>query len=349
MNLMKLAKIFVDIIKRDYKDDVAIVHYHGSVFYNDVHELSDLDIYFVPKTKRGYNLACDFILDGIGIDLWGVSWERLEHIAAHEESIASIITEGKVLYYGSDEDLARFEQLKANALDTRDKKAWLARAEKQLNKAYKSGFLVQNAPTLSETRKYAIGLIYDLAFSLAQLNQITIKRGRKNLLREILAMPLVPENFSALYDTVFLNNDMQHIKNACVTLLQNTEKLVSHAVLSAEPIPTFSDAFEWWYEEMIQSYNKIYHACKTGEFYTPLFASAECALELNEMLKRADVKAELPDMIGAYDSENLYKIAAAAHEHQKALEALLQEHGVTPQRFSTLEEVECYLTQRGRQ
>ena len=48
-DLMRLTDILIDKIKRDYKDDVSIVHIHGSYAYGDMHDLSDLDIYLVPK------------------------------------------------------------------------------------------------------------------------------------------------------------------------------------------------------------------------------------------------------------------------------------------------------------
>ena len=127
-DLMRLTDILIDKIKRDYKDDVSIVHIHGSYAYGDIHDLSDLDIYLIPKTQRGFNLGCTFIFDGIGCDFWALSWERLERIASHDERTASIITDGKVLYYGSDEDLERFEQLKTRAADTSNRKEWLTRA-----------------------------------------------------------------------------------------------------------------------------------------------------------------------------------------------------------------------------
>lgn len=346
MELMRLAEILIECIKRDYPGDIAIVHLHGSAFYKDVHPRSDLDLYFVPKTQRGYKLACSFIFDGIGTDLWGISWERLAHIASHEESIASIVTEGEILYYGDADDLARFEQLKQKALDTGDRDAWLARARKQLDKAYKNGFLAQHAKSLSQVRTHAIGLVYDLAFALSQLNQITIKRGRKNLKQEILAMPLVPENFAFLYDAIFLENDEKGIQDACMGLLTHTEKLLSDACLAAHPPKPFAEAFAGWYEEMIQSYHKIAHACETGDLYTPLFASVEFSHELGQMLSQVGLEAVLPDMVGAYDSENLAHIAAVARAHQKAFESLLNDQGVTPLRFSTFEEVETYLAGR---
>ncbi len=343
MNLDKLANILVEKIKSDYQNDISIVHIHGSYAYGDTHDRSDLDIYFVPKTPRGFNLGCAFILDGIGCDFWALSWERLEHIAGHGEKTASIITDGQVVYYDSDEDLERFEELKKRALDVSDRSAWYSRAKQALGDAYRDGFILQNAKSLSDVRANAIGLIYNLSYTLAQLNQITIKRGRKLLKQEILEMPLVPDNFAQLYDTIFMYNDMHTIKSACTSLLQNTTELLDNAINAGETKPQFADLFGGWYEEMIQSYNKIYHACEVGDIYTPLFASVEFSYELEKMFRRAGISPELPDMIAAYDSGDLGKILSAAHAHQAAFEALLQDNGVYPLKFSTLEEVECYL------
>jgi hypothetical protein len=343
-DLMHLADILIDKIKRDYKDDVSIVHIHGSYAYGDTHDLSDLDIYLVSKTQRGFNLGCTFIFNGIGCDFWVLSWERLERIASHGERTASIITDGKVLYYGSDEDLVRFEQLKAQAADTSNRTDWLTRARKALDETYKEGFILQNAETLTEVRTHSIRLIYNVSYVLAQLNQITVKRGRKLLKQEILEMPLVPDNFEVLYDAVFLNNDIKAIKSACVSLLQNTEKLVSATM--AEPSAPFAEVFGGWYEEMIQSYNKIYHACEVGDIYTPLFAGVEFTYESETMFKRAGISPELSDMVAAYDSGDLKTIADAARTHQAAFESLLRENGIHPLAFTTFEEVQQFINEK---
>jgi len=343
MDLQKLADILIDKIRRDYQNDISIVHVHGSHAYGDTHERSDLDLYFVPKTPHGFQLGCSFILDGIGCDFWALSWERLEQIAAHEEKTASIITEGQVLYYGSEEDFARFERLKACAVDVSDRNAWFRRARKILDEAYKDGFLLQNAESLSEVRTHAIGMLYNLSFALAQLNQVTVKRGRRLLKQEILSMPLVPKDFAALYETVFFSNDMPSIKMVCITLLQNTETLVAETIKAAHPAEEFAGVFDGWYEEMIQSYNKIYHACETGDVYTPLFAGVEFSSELAQLLKQTGISPELPDMVAAYDNGNLNQIAEAARRHQAMFETLLHENGVRPLRFSNFEEVENFL------
>jgi hypothetical protein len=344
--MMKLAEALIEKIERDYKDDISLVHLHGSYAYGAEHDKSDLDIYFVPKTQRGYKLGCTFILDGIGCDLWALSWERLERIAAHEERTASVITDGKVLWYSSDEDLKRFENLQDAANDKSERTAWLERAKKIFGGIYKDVFMLQNSEDIADIRAYATGLIYTISFALAQLNMTPICRGRKLLKDEILAMPLVPEDFAVLYDSMFLETNTAKIKKSAVKLVHNTEKLLSEELSKTSVNHSFADVFDGWYEEMIQSYNKIYHACEIGDVYTPLFAAVEYSHELNEMLKQVGIEPNLPNIVAPYDSRDLSKIEKAAHENQQAFETLLNENGITPLRFFAMEEAINYINEK---
>ncbi|NLT41679.1 MAG: hypothetical protein GXX93_03320, partial [Anaerolineae bacterium] len=115
MDLIRAAKLLVGKISRDYADDVSLVVVMGSYVHGATHARSDLDLYLVPKTSRGYNLGFTFILNRIGFDFWAVSWERLERIAGNEEQNASIITDGEVLYCASEDDGRRFECLRERA------------------------------------------------------------------------------------------------------------------------------------------------------------------------------------------------------------------------------------------
>jgi hypothetical protein len=128
--------------------------------------------------------------------------------------------------------------------------------------------------------------------------------------------------------------------------VQNTEKLLSGELSKTSVKRGFTDVFSGWYEEMIQSYNKVYHACENGDVYTPLFAAVEYSYGLSEMLKQVGIKPDLPDMIAAYDSRDLSKIEKTAQEHQQAFEALLKENGITPLRFSTMEEATEYINEK---
>jgi hypothetical protein len=344
MELIRAADILIQKIKKDYKDDIAIVIIMGSYIYNDTHSKSDLDLFFVPKTERGYNLGTTFVISGIGFDFWPVSWERLERIACFEEKTTSIITEGKVLYCASGTDMDRFNKIKNKALDVSDRFKFIEKAKEKLNGAYKDYFNLYNAQSVSDAGIYAIGIIYTVTYAIALLNGITIKRGRGKLKQEILSMPLIPENFSELYDTAFTVRDTVALHSTYGKLINNTETLILREQKKYSKTVTFSDSLNGFYEEIINFYNKIYHACEIGDKVTAFFASVELTCEIESAFKGTDVSPKmLPDIISTYDPENLSKLASAARSHQMKFVELLTAKGVKIRQFSSFDELEKFL------
>jgi len=338
MNLIEIADCLIEKIKKDYDGDVSLVHVHGSYFYNDTHALSDLDLYFVPKTRRGYNLALTFILNGIGFDYWALPWERLERIANHEEKTVSIITDGKILYYHSEEDLERFNKLKNKASNIADKEKFKNNGKEIMKDMYKHYFRIANSNDITEIRKGIIEIMDTLSFTLAQINCTPIKRGRKYLLNEILSMELIPDGFEDIYEKLFAEKDIEIIKELLYLLILNTEKLLGNNDKS-----TFLENFNGFYEEMIQHYNKIYHACETGDKYTPLFAGVEITGEIEELFKKSGCSYKLPDMIAAYDPDDLGKIKEMAKKQQEYFESVLRENGVKLKAFNNIDDLRNYL------
>lgn len=344
MELMRAADILIEKIKKDYKDDIACVVIMGSYIYNATHSRSDLDMYYVPKTERGNNLAKVFIIDGIGFDFWPISWERLERIANHDERITSIITEGKILYYGSDEDLERFNQVKSKALDVSDKNRFIHKAQEKLNDSYKTYFKLLKAENLSEVRMHAMGIVFSLTYAIALLNRTTVKRGRGKLKQEIMDMALVPKDFSSLYDTVFVSTDMAEIKHAYRQLISNMEELVLNEKSKEMKINSFADSVNGYYEEMINFYNKIHHACEVGDTYTALFAAVELTSEFEDAFTGTGVSTkQLPDIVGAFDPQNTEEFLKLTQEHQSKLVELLQNNGVTINTFNDFQELEEHM------
>jgi hypothetical protein len=337
MNLKELADVFIEKIKKDYDGDVSLVHVHGSYFYKDTHSLSDLDLYFVPKTERGYKLGRTVIVNGIGCDFWALSWERLERIANHEEKIVSIITDGEILYYHSKDDLDRFNKLKERAVNIADKNKYRNNGITIMKDVYKEYFRIADCNDISEIRKSTIGIIYNISFVLAQINCTPIKRGRKYLKQEIISMELVPENFENIYDDLFTETGINSIKELLRKLIKNTEKL-----LKTNDKGSFIENFSGFYEEMIQSYNKIYHACETGDIYTPLFASAELTAEIEELFEKSSCSYKLPDMVAAYDPKDLNKIKEAAARHQKEFVKILEGNGVKIKSLNSITELKDF-------
>lgn len=344
MNVIRAAELLIEKIKADYKDDIALVAIMGSYIYGETHSRSDLDMFFVPNTERGYNLGFTFVLDGIGFDYWPISWERLERIANFDEKITSIITEGKVLYYSSEADMERFNQIKQKALDAKDRRKFANKASDKLKEVYEDYWGLLNAHTISDARKYAIYIIYTITYALALLNRIPVKRGRGKLKQEILNMPLVPDGFSELYDTVFTDSDIDIIKKAYGQLIKNTETLILREKEKICEAVSFTDALCGFYEEMINFYNKIYHACETNDSVTALFACVELTYEIEQAIKDTGVSSkQLPDLVGAFDPDNLELLVSAAQDHQAGFVELLTNNEVKIRQFTSFDELKNYL------
>lgn len=344
MDRMRAADLLIEKIQRDCRDSVAVVVVMGSTIYGETHERSDLDMYFVVKDAKGEALGMTFIIDGIGFDFWPITWERMERIASHEERITAILTEGRILYHGSEEDLARFQALKAKALDVRDGKAFLTKARSVFDGAYKHHFRLGEAKDLATARKHGIRFLFALTHALALLNRDTVKRGRGKLKGELLAMPLVPIDFERHYDAFFQGVELPVLQNAATALLRNMETLL-HSEAEALQAPVDArEALQGFYEELINYYNKIRHGVETGDGVTALYAAHEIMEEVEAVLQGTGLSAkDLPDLRRAYDPQDMTAFLQCAMDHQKAFEALLEAQDVPLRVFADMEALERFL------
>lgn len=348
MNHKEIVDALIDKIKKDYKDDVAFVVIHGSTIYNETHAKSDLDLYYCAKTERGNELAKVFILDGVGYDIWSIPWDRLLRIASHDERITSIITEGRVVYYGNDDDLRKFNELRANALDVNDRLKFINKAQSVLDKAYKDYYFLSSSNDLYHARMYAIKIIYGITHAIALLNRDTIKRGRGKLKKEILAMPLVPRDFGPLYETVFSDSAISDMKRNYSVLLGNTQALIDDESRTHSRHRSFHEGMDKLYEEMINFYNKIRHACEIGDSVTALFAAVELQSEFENAFAGTGVDARtLPNIIEAFDPNDTKEFLSVVDDHQKAILDLIGEKGIEITEFGNLDEVKLSFSEIG--
>lgn len=335
MRAIVAAEHLVKKIQNDYKEDISLVVMMGSHLYNDTHEKSDVDLYFVPKTKRGYELAMVFIMDGVGFDFWPISWERLERIASWKERIVSIVTEGKVLYHASDEDLMQFNQLRKNALSVENLSSLKDQAYIRFKEAYHVHFDLCHAETIADVRKYGIKLLYLLTEVIAMYNQTPIKRGRGKLKSEMMAMKDIPFGFIDHYDDVFISKDMKYIKKSFDEMMLRSEDFFRKQ--HHQKITSFKEQAQGFYEEIINNYNKIERACQRNDYVTALYAAAEIEFEYDWLFKDTDVKHELPRLLSGYHHEALQPFSLHVKNHQEAFLKLLKEQGVTIKTFKSIE------------
>jgi len=92
----QLADWAVRKIESEYKDDVCLLLGHRThEFDKDQGEISFS--FYIPATSRSNGLARTFIVDGIGYDLFPMSWERVERIAEVKGDNPTCLNDAEIL------------------------------------------------------------------------------------------------------------------------------------------------------------------------------------------------------------------------------------------------------------
>ncbi|MDO9630194.1 MAG: hypothetical protein Q7I99_09885 [Acholeplasmataceae bacterium] len=344
MNTMKAAELLIQKIEKDYKDDIAMVVMYGSRLYEDTHEKSDIDLFFIPKTKRGEQLGLVFIIDGIGFDFWPISWERLEGIANFDERLPAIIAEGKILYCASNEDLARYSILKDKILTNDDEDFFYQKAKSKFKQIYEPYYKMnQDNEYIALVRLQGIRIIYILAEVIALLNKTYIKRGRGFLKKELLSFEFFPIDFDLHFDLFFTSSSENELVEAVKTMVFQVESMITDMDYMSKP-KHIKDTFKGFYEEIINHYNKIERACEIGDTVTALCAAAELNIELEGVFEGTEETIDiLPGILPAYSSDSITLFCKRAKMNHNVLLNVLDKYEVEVTHFADFEALEDYL------
>lgn len=105
----KVTAWIINKVKTEYADDVSLVLLYGSYINGTANSKSDVDCYYIPKTKRGYNLGIRFIIDDVGYDLFPIPWKKIKRISDLKESQLPLVGDVRVIYRANSNDLERFK------------------------------------------------------------------------------------------------------------------------------------------------------------------------------------------------------------------------------------------------
>jgi len=339
MDLVNIADILIKKIKRDYADDISVMCICGSYVHHHTYEKSDLDFYIIPKTPRGYQMAKTFIIEGIGFDLWALPWERAENIAHYQERIVSIIAEAQVVYYSSDEDYEKFKNLQSIARQPEGIVNFDTRVETLLNESYATYFaILENRDDFLYTKQHAIQLLLILIEAIATANHTYIKRGWGHILHEVLAMENGPEGFESLFNEVLYAFQSEVIVNKTFELIQSVKKAVGkfHTV----PI-NIEETCKMFFEEEKAVYNKLYHACDTGDTLAAILAGASIQYEIIHCIGMpAYQQAGFIDIVSGFSKNDLPGYKNTVMKHEKQFEDFLVDNNVSICRYNSIDEFE---------
>lgn len=333
-------------VRTKYNDDISMVLLYGSYINGTANRRSDVDCYFIPKNDRGYEMAVDFMIDGIGYDLFPISWDRVESIAALKEVLLPCVGDVKILYYHSEEDLERFRQIQRKQQHNLKNTVYVKRiAEERFLFACDLYSEMTVHTDTNAIRKLAGNIIMTLADAIAIFNHDYFHFGLKKQLEDLQTrFPAIPKEFTNAYIRVIQSPDHTSCIEHCFTLLTITADYLGlesqiHETAAKEQVSSKAQPdFQWLaglYEEISSTFNKIYICCETGN-YVLAFLSAVCLQrDLDDAVEYGGEKYSLLD---SYFYAELPLLARRAKEIEADYVQRILDGGGRIKSFNSFEE-----------
>lgn len=331
--------------ERDYPEDVSLVLLYGSFVNGTANSRSDVDCYFIPKTGRGREFAADFIIGGVGYDIFSMSWERVEALAGLDGALLPCLGDAEIVFSASDEDAARFRALQNRLRDSlADENTAKTAARDRFDFACRACSGLSGCGSLSEARLLAGYAAMSLADAAAIYGGEYFHYGLKRQLSDLRSMSRVPAEAADEYLGIVKSRDIAGTAGHCLKMRDAVSAYTGFGVTRGEAPQRSAErsddyqALAALYEEIISTFNKIYVCCESGNFVLA-FLSAVCLQ--NELEEAAGAYGfARPALLDVFVYDDLRPLEAAARAAQKELAALITENGGKIKSFDTFEEFE---------
>lgn len=329
-----------------FSGDIALVAAYGSHFNGTSNPWSDVDCYFIPKGPRGEEFGADFILAGVGYDLFPISWERAQGIARLQEPLTPLIGDVTLLYADSPQDLERFHALQGElSRCLADEKLCHTRSLERFQKAVEA-YSRLGLGNLAVRRAYAGRLLMLAAESVALENGAYFHFGLKRQFEELQELQKKPPNFLEAYLAVIRSETAPQMEAACKSLLRSLGAWLG-ADWQPVPVPPAPPSGKKnkklgelapWYEELCSTFQKL-RVCRDDGNWILAFLTGAC---LQEELESLTAEYELPffSVLDAYCCDDLGPLVRAADAVERDLAGRIEVCGGHIKRFATFEEFE---------
>ena len=199
----RLVRWIAEKAEREYAEDISLVLIYGSYVNGTANSRSDVDCCFIPKTERGYEMAAGFILEGVGYDIFPMSWERVERIACLRENLTPLVGDADIIFCGSAEDMARFRGMQEKLQCCLADGAYVQEiAEERCREAGRLCGMLEHVRTETEAWKLAGMVIMTLADAVAVFHHEYFHFGLKQQFEDLMKIRKVPEEIVEGYRRV---------------------------------------------------------------------------------------------------------------------------------------------------
>jgi len=355
-DVFKIAEILVSHAVRAHKDEVAIIAYCGSYAKGTASPTSDLDVYYIPDEGKAKSLSSQFIIDGLPYDFWAVPWKFAEDIANARSRrpwavAASLIADTKVLYHRSQEDLDRFNALKARIKELTRPESRKIMVERALDEFKNTLFQLGQMrfamadDDVAGMRWAGRKLVNSAVNCLALVNQTYFTKGWGANWSQILKMPQKPDGLEEMIREIITPQDTDCMIEEADKLAKEVRRILLAAQASiSEPVDARACArkdviaagFAAFHlqEEICQCMNKVENGFYGTDFN--LLGEYTGAYE----------KAGFPDLLESASRGDLEELARQVRRlDEKAIE-WLRSHSIELNILDGEEELHRFLNQR---
>ena len=310
----------MDKIETDYKDDVALLIGQRGACKIPTDEQNLAFDFYVPCTEKGYQLAQTFIIEGMGYDLFPMSFQRLEGIADLQETITFALMEGEVLYARTKEDESRFialQELVRKRLA--DPKYRVCKAFEQLDVAMDIYKNLAFNEKMGDVRKAAGGVMQYLSIAIATFNGTYLKRqyGSGQYGKALENIDKKPQHYQKLCEEIVYASTIEEIKDKVYKLINETRKFFASIKqpMQEERNENIEELAGWYYE-MRYSLRRLAYFCEVKD---PICAyELGCYIQIEYDAIKDEFELMPIDLMGSYEASDLSVLLLKAN--------LLEEH-----------------------
>lgn len=334
----QLADWAVRKIEREYSDDVCLLLGHRTHEFDwDQGEMGFS--FYIPATSRSNGLARTFIVDGIGYDLFPMTWERVERIAEFRGDSPVCLSEAEILYARNDDDRQRFTSLQARLrANLQNPHFMYNRALESLDAAMSVYQEMLFEQRLWKVREHAGYICIRLSDSIAFANQRYFSQMQTGQIGELLSMNNVPAGFTDLYGRVIRTRAVDEQKRLCHEMIASVRAFLAEHDKNEVGRPSSPDFSElaFWYQELSYTWLRIYYWCDKND---PVNAYVWCCLLQNELDSVGSEYgiADL-DVFSAFDADNLPVFRKRCEAVEQGIVAAIEANGATIESYPSVDD-----------
>ena len=343
----KIVEWIVNKVKTEYADDISLVLIYGSYVNGTANSKSDVDCYYIPKTERGYQLGMGFMIDGVGYDIFPISWERVERIANLEESLSPLVGDVVIIYCNSASDEEQFRAMQDKLKKNLQNDEYVRKiAIKRCEEASKQCARLKQENNVVEIRKIAGAIIMTLADAVAVYQHDYYHFGLKKQFENLKNnFSNVPRTIVEGYENVVKATTAEDVKRHTMQLHDDVCKYLDISCTMEEikeeekVIVSKMDAacLAGLYEEISSTFNKIYVCCENGN-YILAFLSAVCLQR--DLDDAKEVGCPTYDLLSDFHYEKLGELSIKAHEIENDFVKVILENGGHIRNYDSFERFE---------